>query len=220
MEKSSDVLDNYFLIKLKSGNLNNISINVELISNFSKMISDGILCLTNHDMHGYFYLLYVNEGLHRKRTPKNPDFVVKLGLCERGETKSSEDILGMIKGFSFDNLVNDNEFLEANLLCENYDFHGESLWGGDLPSISKEFSESCRNIFKNSGGIIEVIGPYGNRIIYNEYEDGYWSDGWGIDEEEPVDMPFFITDNFKNLADTQEVKLDFVEYIFNNYWKK
>ena len=125
-----------------------------------------------------------------------------------------------------------------NLLIEKYDYESK-LWDNSLNIVAEALQDSCEKNRKYDpdpnfpniigwGGRIEAYGPWNSRIIFNQYAKGDAADGWG-DEPDSGNMDCVISDDFIKLNNSENSKNEnqnyytqqnFVEYVFNKYWKR
>ena len=224
LPRSDDASDDYFLIKLITGaDISNYS-NKDALKFVANITSDTINALAAEDMHGRFVILLKNTT---NNYVKNPDLIVDLGLIDNYETITSDEILEKIGEYD-SKYFDQNDELEVNLLLEKYDYESK-LWDNSLYIVAEAFDDSCKkNDEDEFKPRIEVIGPWNSRIIFNQYAKGDAADGWG-DEPDSGNMDCVISDDFMKLNNSENSKNEnqnyytqqnFVEYVFNKYWKR
>ena len=205
----------------------------------ANITSDTIKVLAEEDMHGSFVILLKNTT---NDDVKNPDLIINLGLIDKYETISPDEILEKIGEYDSQYFVtdqsDDEQSLEVNLLIEKYDYESK-LWDNSLNIVAEALQDSCEKNRKYDpdpnfpniigwGGRIEAYGPWNSRIIFNQYAKGDAADGWG-DEPDSGNMDCVISDDFIKLNNSENSKNEnqnyytqqnFVEYVFNKYWKR
>lgn len=186
-------------------------------SDIANLIRDAVYILSSRATEGNFRLLiedppadidlgcFPNQAATPNVAPSTGDHIFK------------EDIFNVVVVAcqnSLQSMIVDGEQLWIFLACET---SSTDHWDHNFFKASELFHDACNSQFPNGWGDIEIYGPLHELVVFNRYENGEITDGWG-QEVQDGDPSGLILDSQKNWQKNNVTSREFVPEMMR-YWR-